>query len=108
MVAASDVTADHLGDRPVPQPHSLIQPDNDHVKGQVAGVRLPRTASWPQGDGLYRTRFLGQWRGQSRAYPHTVNIEGDSYWLREKKKFSRLGRKPKLAVELEEEVGTEA
>ena len=52
--------------------------------------------------------FLDSGAASRGHTPHTVNIEGDSYWLREKKKFSRLGRKPKLAVELEEEVGTEA
>jgi len=39
----------------------------------------------------------------------TVNIKGDSYRLREKKKAGLLGRKPKPAAELEEEeVGAEA
>ena len=39
----------------------------------------------------------------------TVNIKGDSYRLREKKKAGLLGRKPKPAPELEEEeVGAEA
>jgi hypothetical protein len=33
----------------------------------------------------------------------TVNIKGDSYRLREKKKAGLLGRKPKPAAELEEE-----
>jgi len=37
----------------------------------------------------------------------TVNIEGDSYRLREKKKAGLLGRKPKPAGELEE-VGADA
>jgi hypothetical protein len=38
-----------------------------------------------------------------------VNIKGDSYRLREKKKAGLLGRKPKPAAELEEEeVGVEA
>jgi hypothetical protein len=37
----------------------------------------------------------------------TVNIKGDSYRLREKKKAGLLGRKPKPAGELEE-VGAEA
>ena len=42
--------------------------------------------------------------------PHhatTVNIKGDSYRLREKKKAGLLGRKPKPAGDLEE-VGAEA
>ena len=39
----------------------------------------------------------------------TVNIKGDSYRLREKKKAGLLGRKAKPAAELEEEeVGAEA
>jgi DNA replication protein DnaC len=38
----------------------------------------------------------------------TVNIKGDSYRLREKKKAGLLGRKPKPAGELDEEVGAEA
>jgi hypothetical protein len=37
----------------------------------------------------------------------TVNIKGDSYRLREKKKAGLLGRKPKSAGDLEE-VGAEA
>jgi hypothetical protein len=37
-----------------------------------------------------------------------VNIKGDSYRLREKKKAGLLGRKPKPTAELEEEVGAEA
>jgi DNA replication protein DnaC len=38
----------------------------------------------------------------------TVNIKGDSYRLREKKKAGLLGRKAKPPGELEEEVGADA
>jgi hypothetical protein len=65
----------------------------------------PSTCSSPPPRAILATAIL------DRLLHHatTVNIKGDSYRLREKKKAGLLGRKPKPTAELdEEEVGAQA
>jgi hypothetical protein len=71
----------------------------------VKAVPLP-TADWGEvfNDQTLATAIL------DRLLHHatTVNIKGDSYRLREKKKAGLLGRKAKPPTEAEEEVSAEA
>jgi hypothetical protein len=80
-------------------PSSACQPYRAQTKGKTeSGVKYVN-------DQILATAIL------DRLLHHatTVNIQGDSYRLREKKKAGLLGRKPKPAPELEEEeVGAEA
>ena len=72
----------------------------------TTGSRVsPSTCSSPPPRAILATAIL------DRLLHHatTVNIKGDSYRLREKKKAGLLGRKPKPTAELdEEEVGAQA
>ena len=69
-------------------------------RGQQSGGGWPRSAG-AAGATAILDRLL--------HHVTTVNIKGESYRLREKKKAGLLGRKPKPAAEFEEEeVGAEA
>jgi hypothetical protein len=65
-------------------------------------------ASWTEGEvfnnQILATTILDRLLHRATA----VNIKGDSYRLREKKKAGLLGRKPKPTPDVDEKVGAEA